>query len=67
MKRYLKKAYYAIVPWRNVSKKIFDLYRKMNKAHKKGNSFLAGFYCHKIEKKYERKQVAFCVKNWQYL
>lgn len=42
-----------IVPWRDVSKKIYIVYNKMNKAHRRGHKFFASFYCYRIEKKYQ--------------
>jgi len=52
LKKVIKKVYRAIMPWGDVSKKIYASYWKMRKAYKKGNRFLANFYSYRIEKKY---------------
>lgn len=42
----------SLIPWLDVDKKIYKLYKKANKLYKQGKKQLAKYYSYKIYKKY---------------
>ena len=53
MKDLVKKIYHMIVPWGDTNKKMNKIIKKMNMARERGNKIASGYYCHKLEKKYQ--------------
>ena len=48
----IKEIIKKIVPWMNVSKKIYNIYLKSHKAFKKNKKMLASYYANKIYRRY---------------
>lgn len=49
----IKAIYNRIIPWANVSCKINNYYKKIDRAYKKRKIILSNFYCYRLEKKYK--------------
>ncbi len=50
--RWIKECIKALIPWVEREKKIYKLYKKSVKWMERNNTFMAYYYCYKIEKKY---------------
>lgn len=50
--RWIKECIKALIPWVEREKKIYKLYRKSVKWMERNNTFMAYYYCYKIEKRY---------------
>ncbi len=50
--KFVKEIVKALIPWVEREKKIYRLYKKSVKWIEKNNTFMAYYYCYKIEKKY---------------
>ncbi len=50
--KFIKNIVKAMIPWVEREKKIYKLYKKSAKWIARNNTYLAYYYCYKIEKKY---------------
>ena len=52
MRAFIKTIYSSICPWRDVSRKIYAVYVRMDNSNKKKRKIRAQYYCYLIEKKF---------------